>query len=49
MALSDWLAGCSLDGSLETRKKVAPVCFGEGLVRNDVEDDELNHLHKLWL
>ena len=23
-----------------TRKKAAPVCFGEGRVRNNVEDDE---------
>ena len=40
MALSDWLAGCSPDLSPATRKKVAPVCFGDGRVRNNVEDDE---------
>ena len=40
MALSDWLAGCSPDLSPETRKKAAPVCFGEGCVRDGVEDDE---------
>ena len=49
VALCDSLAGCSLDLSPETRKKVDLVCFGEGRVQNDVEDDEFNHLHKLWL
>ena len=49
MALSDSLAGCSPDLSPETRKKVAPVCFGEGRVRDGVEDDVMNHLIKLWL
>ena len=48
MALYDSLAGCSPDLSPETRKKVAPVCFDEGRVRNDVEEDEVNHLNKLW-
>ena len=35
--------------SPETRKKVAPMCFGEGRVRDGVEDDVMNHLIKLWL
>ena len=49
MALSDWLAGCSPDLSPTTRKKAAPMCFGEGCVRGGVQDDEVNHLNKLWL
>ena len=49
MALSDWLAGCSSDLSPETRKNAALVCFGEGCVRDGVEDDEVNHLNNLWL
>ena len=48
LTLCDWLPGCSPDLSPETRKKVALVCFGEGRVRNDVEEDEVNHLNKLW-
>ena len=35
--------------SPETRKKVAPVCFGEGRVRDGVEDDVVNLLIKFWL
>ena len=40
MALTDSLAGCSPDLSPEMRKMVDPVCFGEGCVRDGVEDDE---------
>ena len=40
MALSDWLAGCSPDLSPKMRKMVDSVCFGEGCVRDGVEDDE---------
>ena len=48
VALCDWLAGCSPDLSPKMRKKEAPVCFSEGCVWDGVEDDEVNHLNKLW-
>ena len=28
---------------------MASMCFGEGRVRDGVEDDVMNHLIKLWL